>query len=57
MAEGEISFGRFRLDSARRELRRGNEPVQLGGRALDILLRIGLGRGRGRQQGRTDGTP
>ena len=37
MAEGEISFGRFRLDSARRELRRGNEPVQLGGRALDIL--------------------
>jgi len=57
MAEGEISFGRFRLDSARRELRRGNEPVQLGGRALDILLRIGLGRGRGRQQRRTDGTP
>ena len=37
MAEGEISFGRFRLDSARRELRRGNEPIQLGGRALDIL--------------------
>ena len=37
MAEGEFSFGRFRLDSARRELRRGNEPVQLGGRALDIL--------------------
>ena len=32
MADGEISFGRFR-----RELRRGNEPVQLGGRALDIL--------------------
>jgi len=37
MAEGEISFGRFRLDRARRELRRGNEPVRLGGRALDIL--------------------
>ena len=37
MAKGEISFGRFRLDSARRELRRGNERVQLGGRALDIL--------------------
>ena len=37
MAEGEISFGRFRLDSAGRELRRGNEPVQLGGRALDML--------------------
>jgi DNA-binding winged helix-turn-helix (wHTH) protein len=30
-------FGRFRLDSARRELRCDNEPVQLGGRALDIL--------------------
>ena len=37
MADGEISFGRFRLDSARRELRRGDERVQLGGRALDIL--------------------
>jgi len=37
MADGDISFGRFRLDSARRELRAGNEPVQLGGRALDIL--------------------
>ena len=37
MAKGEISFGRFRLESARRELRRGNERVQLGGRALDIL--------------------
>jgi DNA-binding winged helix-turn-helix (wHTH) protein len=37
MAEGEISFGRFRLDSARRELRRGDEPVQLGGRGIDIL--------------------
>ena len=37
MAEGEISFGRFRLDVARRELSRDNRPVQLGGRALDIL--------------------
>jgi DNA-binding winged helix-turn-helix (wHTH) protein len=37
MADGEISFGRFRLDLARRELSRDNKPVQLGGRALDIL--------------------
>jgi DNA-binding winged helix-turn-helix (wHTH) protein len=36
MADGEISFGRFRLDSAR-ELRRDEKPVRLGSRALDIL--------------------
>ncbi len=37
MVEGEISFGRFRLHLARRELRRDNTPVRLGGRALDVL--------------------
>ena len=37
MVEGEISFGRFRLNPARRELRRGNTPVRLGRRAFDIL--------------------
>jgi DNA-binding winged helix-turn-helix (wHTH) protein len=37
MVEGEISFGRFRLDLARRELRRDERLVRLGGRALDIL--------------------
>src|SRR5262249_2482477 len=37
MVEGEISFGRFRLDLARRELRRDNTPVRLGSRAFDIL--------------------
>ena len=37
MADGEIKFGRFRLDLARRELRRDDKPVRLGGRALDIL--------------------
>src|SRR5215472_10861038 len=37
MDEGEISFGRFRLDLARRELRRDNKPVRLGSRARDIL--------------------
>src|SRR5215467_8616424 len=37
MVEGEISFGRFRLDLARRELRRDEKLVRLGSRALDIL--------------------
>jgi DNA-binding winged helix-turn-helix (wHTH) protein len=37
MVEGEISFGRIRLDLARRELRRDEKPVRLGSRALDIL--------------------
>jgi len=37
MIEGEISFGRFRLNLARRELRRDDTPVRLGSRALDIL--------------------
>ena len=37
MVEGEISFGRFRLDLARRELRRDKRLVRLGSRALDIL--------------------
>jgi TolB-like protein len=37
MDEGEISFGRFRLDLAQRELRRDNKPVRLGSRARDIL--------------------
>src|SRR6516162_6450307 len=37
MNDGEISFGRFRLDPVRRELRRDGKPVRLGGRARDIL--------------------
>jgi TolB-like protein len=37
MVDGEISFGRFRLDLTRRELRRDNSPVRLGSRARDIL--------------------
>jgi TolB-like protein len=37
MVGGEISFGRFRFDLARRELRRDNRAVRLGSRALDIL--------------------
>ena len=45
MADGEISFGRFRLDLARRELSRDNKPVQLGGRALDILCVLATAEG------------
>jgi TolB-like protein len=37
MVEGELSFGRFRLDLARRALRRDQTLVRLGSRALDIL--------------------
>ena len=37
MVEGMISFGRFRLDLAQRELRRDKRLVRLGSRALDIL--------------------
>ena len=37
MAEGEISFCRFRLDLARREVWRDKRPVRLGSRALEIL--------------------
>jgi DNA-binding winged helix-turn-helix (wHTH) protein len=37
MVEDEISFGRFRLDLARRELRRDETLMRLGSRALDIL--------------------
>jgi adenylate cyclase len=37
MAGSEIRLGRLRLDLARHELRRGETPVRLGGRALEIL--------------------
>jgi DNA-binding winged helix-turn-helix (wHTH) protein len=46
MVEGEISFGRFRLDLARRELRRDQKPVRLGSRALDILCVLVSAEGR-----------
>ena len=37
MVGGEVSLGLFRLDLARRELRRDSGLVRLGSRALDIL--------------------
>jgi len=46
MVEGEISFGRFRLDLARRQLRRDEAPVRLGSRALDILCVLAAAGGK-----------
>src|SRR5215469_2760337 len=37
MVDRDISFGQFRFNLTRRELRRGRSPVRLGSRALDIL--------------------
>jgi predicted ATPase/DNA-binding winged helix-turn-helix (wHTH) protein len=33
-----VSFGPFRLSAAERQLKKGDEPIQLGGRALDTLI-------------------
>jgi adenylate cyclase len=45
MAEDEISFGRLRLDLARREVRRDGALVRLGSRALDILRELAAAKG------------
>src|SRR6516162_6952966 len=45
MDTGPISFGRFRLDLGLRELRRDGEPLQLSGRALDILCALAAAKG------------
>ena len=45
MDTGPISFGRFRLDLDLRELRRDGEPLQLRGRALDILCALAAAKG------------
>ena len=41
MVEGAISFGRFRLDLARCELRRDEAPVRLGSDILCVLASAG----------------
>src|SRR6516164_9729259 len=46
MENEEISFGHFRLDLDRRELRRDGEPVKLHGRALDILCALATAKGK-----------
>jgi predicted ATPase/DNA-binding winged helix-turn-helix (wHTH) protein len=35
-----VSFGAFCLYAAERQLKKGNEPLQLGGRALDTLIAL-----------------
>jgi TolB-like protein len=45
MSGEELSFGRFRLDLARRELSREGVPVRLGSRALDILSVLASAKG------------
>lgn len=39
-ASGNFSFGPFRLSASERLLQKEDEPLQLGGRALDILLAL-----------------
>jgi len=45
MDSWEISFGRFRLDLRRRELRRDGQPVRIHRRALGILCALAEARG------------
>jgi predicted ATPase/DNA-binding winged helix-turn-helix (wHTH) protein len=40
VTHGVVSFGPFRLFVAERQLKQGDEPVQLGGRALDTLIAL-----------------
>jgi DNA-binding winged helix-turn-helix (wHTH) protein len=37
---GVVSFGPFCLFAAERQLKKGDEPLQLGGRALDTLIAL-----------------
>src|ERR1700746_1939487 len=45
MDSQEISFGRFRLDLRRRELRRDGQPVRIHRRALGILCALAEAKG------------
>jgi predicted ATPase/DNA-binding winged helix-turn-helix (wHTH) protein len=40
LMHGIVSFGPFRLFAAERQLKKGDEPLQLGGRALDTLIAL-----------------
>jgi TolB-like protein/Tfp pilus assembly protein PilF len=46
MESGEVTFGPFRLDFGRRELRRGDAAVRLGGRAIGILCELVAAKGQ-----------
>ena len=39
-SHGIVSFGPFRLFAVERQLKKGDEPLQLGGRALDALIAL-----------------
>jgi len=45
MADDELRFGPFRLDTTKRTLERDGRPVRLGSRALDILCALAAARG------------
>src|SRR6201987_3912319 len=40
LIHGVVSFGPFRLFAAERQLKKGDEALQLGGRALDTLIAL-----------------
>src|ERR1700739_1447011 len=40
LIHGVVSFGPFRLFAAERQLTKGDEPLQLGGRAFDTLIAL-----------------
>jgi len=40
LTHGVVSFGPFHLFAAERQLKKGDKPVQLGGRALDTLIAL-----------------
>jgi DNA-binding winged helix-turn-helix (wHTH) protein len=40
LRRGAVSFGPFRLFAAERQLKKGDEPIHVGGRALDTLLAL-----------------
>jgi len=46
MPPDEVAFGPFRLDLGRRQLSRDGVPVQLGGRALELLLVLATANGK-----------
>jgi DNA-binding response OmpR family regulator len=44
----DLQFGEFRIDLSRRQLRRGEEPLALPGKAFDLLVYMAANAGRGR---------
>jgi TolB-like protein len=45
MPPHDVAFGQFRLDLERRQVWRAGSPVQLGGRALDLLAALAAAKG------------